>query len=161
MRCRILALAATIVAIASAPAADEPAQDKQGQNLKVDIPIAIGQSVKGIRFPHYDKDKGGRLALRFNAESAERASEKIFTFKSLRIEVFDEQADKAAMEIVLSEAAFDRDTEMLISHEQAKIKGQQFEITGSQMEFNSKTRTSKLTGPVFMTVRDAEGAVAR
>lgn len=155
MRCKTIALAILAATLVRANAEDGPSKD-----IKMDIPIAIGQGVKGIRFPHYDKEKGGKLSLRFNAESAERASEKSFTFKSLRIEVFDDQADKAAMEVLLSEAVFDRDTEMLISHEQATIKGEQFEIKGSQMEFNSKTRSSRLAGPVFMTITDAEGAVA-
>ncbi len=120
----------------------------------IDIPVAIGQSVKGIRLPHYDKDKDGKLSMRFNADSAERASETMFNFKGLRIEVFDTSPDKPAMEVLLNEAVFDRTTSMLSSTDHAKIKGEQFEITGSRLEFDSKTRASRLLGPVFMTITD-------
>lgn len=127
----------------------------------IDIPVAIGQSVKGIRLPHYDKNKDGKLSMRFNAEVAERASETAFNFKSLRIEVFDDSPDKAAMEVILNEAVFDRTTGKLTSKDDAKIKGDQFEITGSQLEFDSNTRSSRLLGPVFMTITEIESRAAQ
>ncbi len=145
-----LAAAAFVFLAARAPA--EP-QDLGGD---IDIPVAIGQNVKGIRLPHYDAKKDGKLSMRFNAESAERASETTFNFKSLRIEIFDESPDKPAMEVVLNEATYDRTTGMLTSKDSAKIKGEQFEITGSRLEFDSKTRSSRLLGPVFMTITDME-----
>ncbi len=127
------------------------AEDVSGE---VDIPVSIGQAVKGIRFPHYDKDDPNKLSLRFNAEAAERASEKKFNFKGLRIEIFDTSPDKPAMEIFLNNAVFDRDTGLLTSTDSATIKGEQFDISGSRLEFDSKTRASRLLGPVFMTITD-------
>ncbi len=127
---------------------------EDGAAADINIPVAVGQSVKGIRLPHYDKEKAGKLSMRFNADSAERASETKFNFKGLRIEIFDASPDKPAMEVLLNEAAFDRTTSMLTSTDRAKIRGEQFEITGSRLEFDSKTRGSRLLGPVFMTITD-------
>lgn len=129
-------------------------QADDNATAEIDIPVGIGQAVKGIRFPHYDKGNGGKLSLRFNAESAERASETKFNFKDLRIEIFDTSADKAAMEIFLNNAVYDRETSLLTSTDRATIKGEQFDISGSRLEFDSKTRTSRLQGPVFMTITD-------
>ena len=133
-------------------AAAAVAQDDPGEAL--DIPVAIGQEVKGIRMPYYDKDKAGKLSMRFNAEIAERANETSFNFKGLRIELFDKSPDKPDMEVFLNQAVFDRTTSMLTSKDQAKIKGEQYEIIGSQLEFDSKTRASRLLGPVTMTITD-------
>ena len=109
-----------------------------------------------MRLPHYDKNKPDKLSLRFNADSAERASETEFNFKGLRIEVFEDSAEQAAMEVVLNDAVFDRTTNKLKSIDRAKIKGEQFEIIGRQLEFDAKTRNSRLQGPVFMTITDLD-----
>ncbi|MEY4300623.1 MAG: hypothetical protein RIR25_1859 [Verrucomicrobiota bacterium] len=123
---------------------------------EMEIPVAIGQVLKGMRLPQYEKANPEKLSLRFNADSAERTEEKKFTFKGLRIEIFDKTADKATMEVILSAAVYDRDTQLLTSTEPAKIKGEQFEVVGSQLEFDSKTRSSRLIGPVFMTITQME-----
>ncbi|MEI7864076.1 MAG: LPS export ABC transporter periplasmic protein LptC [Chthoniobacterales bacterium] len=128
---------------------------------EVEIPVAIGQVLKGMRLPHYDKANPEKLSLRFNADSAERTSEKQFSFQGLRIEIFDQTADKATMEVILSEAVYDRDTQLLTSTKQAWIKGEQFEAVGKQLEFNSKTRSSRLLGPVFMTITQMEEQASR
>jgi len=140
-----------------------------GENLRaeepisgeVEVPVAIGQVLKGMRLPHYDKVNPEKLSLRFNADSAERTSEKQFSFKGLIIEIFDQTADKAAMEVILSEAVYDRDTQLLTSTEKARIKGEQFEVVGRQLEFDSKTRSSRLLGPVFMTITQMEEPASR
>lgn len=131
-------------------------EEKKGISAEVEIPVSIGQVLKGMRLPHYDKDKPDKLSLRFNADAAERTSEKQFTFKGLRIEVFDDSPDKPALQVILNDAVFDRETNKLRSVDRAKIKGEQFEIVGSQLEFDAKTRNSRLAGPVFMTITQLE-----
>ncbi len=140
-----------VAALTLAPAAAEG----EPVSAEIEIPVAIGQSVRGIRLPHYE-DGGQKLTLRFNAESAERANQTTFNFKGLRIEVFDENEEKPAMEVILQEAVFDRDTNLLTSSTESHIRGEQFEITGSQLEFDSKTRNSRLLGPVVMQLTGAE-----
>ena len=147
MRAEHLAPALLIATVLSASA-----QSGEGDSpAAIDIPVAIGQNVKGIRFPHYEH--GDKLSMRFNAESAERASETKFNFKGLRIEVFDPSPDKPAMEVLLEKAVFDRDTGLLTSEDRA---GETFEIIGQQLEFDSKTRSSRLLGPVQMTITQME-----
>jgi len=120
----------------------------------IDIPVDIGQSVKEIRVPHHGAD--GKLSLRLNAGRAERSSNTAFTFGDLRIELFDDQPEKASLEILLPEAVFDQNTRRLVSDRRSVIKGESVQITGRQLEFNLDSRTSRLLGPVTMVLSGAD-----
>jgi len=146
-----------LVLLALWPAAACFAEEKkEGISGEVEIPVSIGQVLKGMRLPHYDKNKPDKLSLRFNADSAERTSETEFNFKGLRIEVFEDSPEKPSLEVILNDAVFNRETNRLKSVDRAKIKGEQFQIIGRQLEFDAKTRNSKLAGPVFMTITQME-----
>ena len=151
---RFVCLAVFALSAHAAPAAGE--QKEEGISGKIEIPVSIGQVLKGMRLPHYDKNKPDKLSLRFNADSAERTSENEFSFKGLRIEVFEDSPEQPVMEVVLNDAVFDRTTNKLRSADRAKIRGEQFEIVGRQLEFDAKSRNSRLAGPVFMTISDLE-----
>lgn len=117
----------------------------------LDIPVDIGQSVKEIRVPHYGAD--GSLSLRLHSTLAERASRTGFNFQDLRIEIFDRNsADKPSLEVVVGAATFDQSTRQLTSDRRAVIKGDNMTITGSRLKFDVATRTSRLDGPVTMTL---------
>jgi hypothetical protein len=148
--------AAVLFPLSGAKAEDEP----KDVTATIDIPVSIGQVLKGMRLPYYEKNKPDKLSMRFNAEQAERASDTKFNFKGLRIEVFEDSAEKPAMEVVLNNAVYDQTTSKLTSLDRAKIKGEQFEIIGRQLEFDSKTRNSRLLGPVFMTITQLEEKVS-
>ena len=135
--------------------------DAKNASAQIDIPVSVGQVLKGMRLPYYEKNKPDKLSLRLNAEEAERASDTQFKFKGLRIELFEDSADKAAMEVILNDALFDQQTNLLKSLDRAKIKGEQFEIVGQQLEFDAKTRNSRLLGPVFMTLTELEDKPSR
>jgi len=148
MRFKLSALLGTLVLPFAAPAQESPAPGP------IDIPIAIGQSVKEIRVPHYSAQ--GKLSLRLNAERAERSSTSEYTFGDLRIEIFGDQPDKAALEVLLPEAVFNQNTRRLVSDRRSVIKGETMEITGRELEFDIDTRTSHLRGPVTMVVTATE-----
>lgn len=155
MRCnRPIALCAALFAVSlNAASAEGDAKDMSAQ---IDIPVSVGQVLKGMRLPYYEKNQPDKLSLRLNAEEAERASDTEFKFKGLRIELFENSADKPAMEVILNDAVFNQQTNILKSLDRAKIKGEQFEIIGQQLEFDAKTRNSRLHGPVFMTMTELE-----
>ena len=120
----------------------------------IDIPVAIGQSVKEIRVPHHNAE--GKISLRLNAARAERASTTQFNFGDLRIEIFDENPDQASLEVLMPEAVFDQTTRRLVSDRRAVIKGENLQITGRELEFNIDSRTSRLRGPVTMVISGAD-----
>ena len=158
MRCSFF-LSATLLAATAIAQGEEQKAGPADSPAGIDIPVAIGQSVRGIRLPHYEKG-GDKLSLRINAETAERASDTQFTFKGLRIEIFNESAEKPAMEVVLDRAVFDRETSLLTSENQALIRGETFQITGSRLVFDSNTRASRILGPVHMTISQMEKTAA-
>lgn len=145
MRCN----STLFVALALAAAAH--AQEASGP---VDIPVNIGQSVKDIRVPHFNSQ--GKLILRLNAAQAERASTDQFNFDGLRIEIFDADSDKPELEVILGQAVFDRTTNLLTGKSTSTIKGENVQITGRQLQFDVKTRLSRLQGPVTMVVTGTE-----
>jgi hypothetical protein len=147
MRSDLVLPAVAVALLAAAPAR------AQEEAATLDIPVKIGQSVKDIRAPHFNAD--GTLAMRFNADTAERAAETKFDFHGLRIEIFKEDKTAPALEVLLSEATFDQSTSLLTSTSECMIRGRQIEITGRQMQFDVRNRTSKLLGPVTMTVENA------
>ena len=77
MRFSLSLLLATLILPLAAPAQESPGLGP------IDIPVAIGQSVKEIRVPHHNAQ--GKLSLRLNAERAERSSSSEFTFGDLRL----------------------------------------------------------------------------
>jgi hypothetical protein len=155
LRNRPIVFSAATLLIASL-AAVEAEGDSNDISTQIDIPVSVGQVLKGMRLPYYEKNKPDKLSLRLNADEAERSSDTQFKFKGLRIELFEDSAEKPAMEVILNDAIFDQQTNLLRSLDRAKIKGEQFEIVGHQLEFDSKTRNSRLLGPVFMTLTELE-----
>jgi len=141
MRCKTFVLLLTSALLLSLPAA---AQDV------IDIPVDIGQSAKEIRVPHHNAD--GKLTMRLTAARAERSSTSDFTFNDLRIEIFDEDTDRASLEVLLQGAVFDRTTNQLSSDSHSIIRGDNIEITGRRLDFNIDDRVSRLQGPVTMIV---------
>jgi hypothetical protein len=140
-----IVIVSSLIALAGTALAEET-----GDTL-LDIPVEIGQSVKEIRVPHYGAD--GSLSLRLNSTLAERASRTGFNFQDLRIEIFDrDRTDKASLEVVVGAATFDQSTRQLTSDRRAVIKGDNMTITGSRLKFDVATRTSRLDGPVTMTL---------
>jgi len=146
MRCRFLFLLGALTAPLAALSQEAPAM--------IDIPVNIGQSVKEIRVPHHNAQ--GKLSLRLNAALAERSSTTEFTFDDLRIEIFDNEAEEASLEVLLPEAVFDQNTRRLVSDRRSVIKGENIEITGREMEFNVDSRTSRLLGPVTMIISNTD-----
>lgn len=131
-------------------------EKQEGISAEIDIPVTVGQVLKGMRLPQYEKNKPDKLSMRINADAAERTSDTQFTFKGLHIEIFEESPDKPTLQVILNDAVFDRETGKLTSVDQARITGEQFEISGNKLEFDYKTRNSRLLGPVFMTITQVE-----
>ena len=147
MRCSIFLLLSVLAAPLAATA-------QEAAPAAIDIPVAIGQSVKEIRVPHHNAE--GKISLRLNAARAERASTTEFTFGDLRIEIFDENPEQPSLEVLMPEATFDQTTRRLVSDRRAVIKGETIEITGRELEFNIDSRTSRLRGPVTMVISGTE-----
>ncbi len=146
-----LAMACHLQAADPTPAPSPPAETAGEEAAPgLQIPVAIGQEIKGIRVPNYDRQ--GRLTMRFNAASASRLDEDRFDFTDLAVELFEEGGGPAVIQINIPKAIFNRATRLLTSETPSTVRGENFQITGQSLEFDSATRFSRMTGRVVMTV---------
>lgn len=133
-----------------APASPVPSQEKQG---KIDIPVPMGQEIKGIKIPSFN-DKG-ELTMEFQAETAMKEQEHLLKMKNLTIIVIDPD-DKTRTDVHMEDAVFNLDTRILSTKNQTIIRRDDAEIIGDSAEFDTKTRFSRMEGNVKMTISDLD-----
>lgn len=138
------------LAIGLTPASGEEAPTPAP--LKVDdqpleIPVMTGQDVHGLKIPQYGAD--GKLQMQFAAEIARKIDEKTLELEQLTVEVADA---KGTVEVTIPKSRFDTETRVLAGNDGAKIKRQDFEITGDTVEFHVRSRFSRLGGNVKMII---------
>lgn len=121
------------------------------EEQKIEIPIPVGKEVEGIKIPHYNDN--GKLGMLFEADTALRLDDSRIEMKNLKIAIYE---DPKKYDVQMSHAIFNLDTKILKSDSQAIIRRDDFEIIGQNAEFNTKTRFSKMTGNVKMTLFNME-----
>ena len=114
-----------------------------------DVPIPINHDAKGVRIPIYTPD--GTLQMMFESEIAFRVDARQLRLTQLKIETYDE-AGQSDMTIEMPNSVFDLKTRVFSSADPVTIRRTDFEVTGSNMTFDTQTRLGKFTGPVRMLV---------
>ncbi len=141
-----LFLAAGLRAEPSPSPSPEAAAAKSGEDF--DIPVPVGMPVKGIKIPH--RNENGDLVMVLEAETAKKLDEARVEMEKLRIEAFDDEGKKIFVEMPYS--IFDLQTRVLTGNQSALIRRDDFEITGNEVEFQTKTRNGTVRGNVKMTI---------
>jgi len=113
----------------------------------LDIPVMMGEDVRGLKIPQYGPD--GKLQMQFAAELARKLDEKTLELEQLKVDVAD---DEGLVEVEIPKSRFDLETRVLTGNDGAKIKRQDFEITGDTVEFHVRSRFSRLGGNVKMII---------
>lgn len=126
------------------PAADDSAD--------IDIPVPLGEKIKGIKIPHHGPD--GKLLMVFDIGTALKTDETHVALEVLKIDAYSEDGRKIFIE--LPTAVFNLENRILYGDNNVLVKRDDFEITGKQGEFNTKTRFSKVTGNVKMIIYDID-----
>ena len=121
----------------------------KSEEMTFDLPIPIGHGANGIKLP--DRDAEGNLRMNFEIGSAFRVDEINLKLENLKIESFDETG-KLDMVIEMPESSMDLKTRILTSVNPVTIHRSDFELTGGNMTFNTKTRQGKFSGPVRMLI---------
>src|SRR5205085_8605350 len=104
---------------------------------------------KGLVLPDFDLE--GHLRGKFEAASAKRLDEEHIGFHALKITTFTPE-NKPDLTIQLSESVLNLKTRVLSSGERSLIQRADFDIAGDAVEFDTNTRSGKLTGNVKMTI---------
>jgi len=135
-------------------APSSPSSDTQPEkNSEIDIPVAIGQVVKGIRIPNFDES--GELSMEFEAETAVKEKDTLIRMENLSILIIDAQ-DKEKTTVHMQSAVFDLDTKILTSESPTTLQRNDVEIVGDTAEFDTRSRFSRMKGNVKMTIFDIE-----
>ena len=124
------------------------AHENQGVN-PLDVPIPINHEATGVRIPN--RDGKGRLQMFFNVDTVFRVDDTHLRMTALKIETYDD-AGKPEMHIDMPISFLDLKTNIISSKDPVTIRRSDFELTGSHMTFDTKTRIGKFSGPVRMLI---------
>ena len=139
---------------APSPVAAKVMGQGQGQGQKIDLPIPVGEPVKGIKIPQYDEN--GKLTMNLIAETARKLDEKQVEFGKLKIE-FNEKEEKTIVVEILH-SILDMESKMLVADTETIIRREDFEIIGQGAEFDTLARSGTFKGRVHASFRNGETA---
>jgi hypothetical protein len=151
-------LLSILVLSASAPAREnekkKPVSPSPGsspaEKSLANIPLAVGHEAKGLVLPDFDLD--GHLRGKFEASTALRIDDGHIGFRGLRIITYTpENAPDFVIE--MTNSVLDLKTRILTSKERTTIKRTDFSVAGDIVEFDTNSRTGKLTGNVKMVIK--------
>jgi hypothetical protein len=118
---------------------------------KMDLPVPVGEPIKGIKIPQYDEQ--GKLTMNLVADSALKLDERQVEFKDLKIQFSDKEEKEIVVEIPHS--ILNLETKILSADTKTIIHREDFEIIGQQAEFDTVARTGKFKGPVHASFRNS------
>jgi hypothetical protein len=122
-----------------------------GEQSLTNIPLPIGHEAKGLVLPDFDLE--GHLRGRFEAGSARRLDEEHIGFHVLKITTYTPE-NQPDLTIEMSESVLDLKTRILSSKERTTIRRADFNIAGDSVQFDTNTRTGKMSGNVKMVITD-------
>lgn len=137
-----------------APEPSPLASKGNGQGQKIDLPIPVGEPVKGIKIPQYDEN--GKLTMNLLAETALKLDEKQIEFGKLKIEFNDKEEKTITVEIPHS--ILDMESKKLVANTETLIHREDFEIIGQSAEFDTVARSGTFKGRVHASFRNGETA---
>ncbi|MCE9587963.1 MAG: LPS export ABC transporter periplasmic protein LptC [Verrucomicrobia bacterium] len=126
----------------------------KGQGQKIDLPIPVGEPVKGIKIPQYDEN--GKLTMNLIAETARKLDEKQVEFGKLKIE-FNEKEEKTII-VEIPHSILDMESKVLVADTETTIRREDFEIIGQGAEFDTLARSGTFKGRVHASFRNGETA---
>jgi hypothetical protein len=115
----------------------------------MDVPVPVGEPVKGIKIPQYDEQ--GKLTMNLTAETALKLDEKKVEFNNLRIQFADKEEKEIIVEIPHS--ILDLESRLLVADSRTEIRREDFDIAGDKAEFDTVARTGTFKGPVRASFR--------
>lgn len=117
------------------------------------IPTPPGYMDKVVTIPFYDDE--GKLQMGFKMETAYRVDIRYLQMTHLKIETFDE-AGKPDLLINMPVSLFDIGASVVSSVDPVTIHRSDFEMTGTNMTFNTETRQGKFKGPARMVIFNSD-----
>lgn len=136
-----------------------PAADGQPKAPpKFSLPLPKGQDSVGVTIPY--NDNTGRKTMNFRIGVATRTDDDHVKMTKLLIETFNDETGAKEMTIEMPTSALDLNTRVITGHDGVTIKRSDFEITGTNMEFNTETKQGRLAGDVRMVIHNLTDEIA-
>jgi len=123
--------------------------DDKEEESGLQVPIPIGHSAEGIKLPEFGEN--GQIQMNFEIGSATRVNQTRLEMKDLEIETFNADG-KAEMLILMPVSVFDLKSRVISSVDPVTIRRADLEVTGGNMEFDTRTRRGKFSGPTRMLI---------
>lgn len=117
---------------------------------KIDLPVPVGEPVKGIKIPQYDEQ--GNLTMNLTAGVARKLDERQVELTKLKVQFNDKEQKQIIVEIPHS--MLDLETKKLIADSETVISREDFEITGQTAEFDTVARQGIFKGHVRASFRN-------
>jgi hypothetical protein len=137
-------------AVSSNAVATTLTQITKPQGEKLDLPVPIGEPVKGIKIPQYDEK--GKLTMNLMAETAKKIDDRQVEFGKLKI-LFDDQEQKEIV-VEIPHSVIDMETKVLVADTPTTIHREDFDIVGQGAEFDTVSRRGILKGHVTASFRN-------
>ena len=140
------------------PRAKAGPSSSPGEQSLTNIPLPIGHEAKGLVLPDFDGD--GHLRGKFEAGTAHRIDQEHIGFEQLKITTFTPE-DQQDLRIDMSTSVLDLKTRILSSKARTTIQRADFNIAGDSVDFDTNSRTGRLTGNVKMVITDKSRLTAK
>ncbi len=138
-----LLMASTLMANPAPPTSAATPAD-QATNQKIDLPVPIGEPVKGIKIPQYDE--AGKMTFCLTADTAKKLNDHQVELEKLKVQ-FNEKEDKEII-VEIPHSILNLDTKILTADSETTIHRQDFEIVGQNAVFNTLSRGGSFQGHV-------------
>ena len=129
-----------------------------GEQSLTNIPLPIGHEAKGLVLPDFDGD--GRLRGKFEAGTAHRIDQEHVGFQHLKITTYTPQS-QPDLQIDMLTSVLDLKTKILSSQERTTIQRSDFNIAGDSVQFDTNSKTGRLSRNVKMVITDKSHLTAQ
>jgi len=129
-----------------------------GEQSLTNIPLPVGHEAKGLVLPDFDTD--GRLRGKFEAGTAHRIDQEHVGFQQLKITTYTPES-QPDLRIDMNTSVLDLKTRILSSQERTTIQRSDFNIAGDSVQFDTNSKTGRLSGNVKMVITDKSHLTAK
>ncbi len=138
-------------AFPAASNASPPVVATNTNSQKIDLPVPLGEPIKGLKIPQYDET--GKLTMCLIAEMARKIDERQVEFQKLKVQ-FDEKEEKEII-VKIPHSMLNLESKILIADSETLIQREDFEIVGQSAEFDTLLRQGNLKGRVHASFLNA------
>jgi len=118
------------------------------------VPIPVDHNAKGVDLPFFDN---GKLQMYFVIRRAYRLDTGHLDMFHAFLQTYDDK-ETPDIAIYMNRCLLDLNTRIITSQVPVTVRRADFEITGQQMVFNTRTHVGRLTGHVRMIIYNLQSA---